>query len=209
MSTLIHRRWMVVLPLLAFLLSVWAQASEYDVSSPSRNQQFAASWWTRAGTEERSGFLNGLADCMTWTVHKKGFSQTPEQLMGKISKYYKAHRDEAGLSVLDVWQKLDAQGSFDTKAADQGAEVWKNAHWYLNGDWWRQVSQDQELGFVEGYLWCMKTQAPASADRYSDSPRAYWQKIGAFVDSHPKLGNESVADTLRRFRDRDIAPSPR
>ena len=145
---------------------------------------------------------------MTWTVHKKGFSQTPEQLMERISKYYKTHRDAAGLSVVEVWIKLDAQGQFDMGPDDKGGEIWKNAHWYLNGEWWTQSSEDQQLGFVEGYLWCMKTQAPASTDSYSASPKTYQQKINAFVNAHPKLGNESVAVTLRRFRDQERVPSP-
>jgi len=146
---------------------------------------------------------------MTWTVHKNGFNQTPEQLMGKISGYYKAHPDASGLSVLEVWEKLDARSKIDASADDRGAEVWKNAHWYLNGDWWGQVSEDQELGFVEGYLWCVRTQAPDSSDKYSASPKVYWKKINAFVIAHPKLGDEAVAITLRRFRDRDTARSPR
>jgi hypothetical protein len=144
---------------------------------------------------------------MTWTVHKKSFNQTPAQLMDRISKYYETHRDAAGLSVVEVWQRLDAQDQFD-KGADNQGEAWKNAHWYLNGDWWTQSSEDQQLGFVEGYLWCMKSQAPAPTDMYSDSPKAYRQKINSFVSAHPKLGNESVAVTLRRFRDRDLVSSP-
>lgn len=203
MATAIHRLPIVVL--LAFS-SVWSQASEHRTSSPSRNQQFSASWWARTDAEERSGFLNGTADCMTWTVHKKGFNQTPEQLIDKISAYYKNHREAAGLNVLEIWQRLDAQGQLNTGADDQG-EAWKNAHWYLNGDWWAQSSEDQQLGFVEGYLWCMKTQAPATVDSYPYSPKVYRQKIDAFVKAHPKLGNESVAVTLRRFRDQDRVSS--
>jgi hypothetical protein len=86
-------------------------------------------------------------------------------------------------------------------------EKWGNAHWYLNGDWWAQISEDQQQGFIEGYLWCLRTQVPTAADRYSEIPNAYRRKIDAFVKAHPKLGNEAVADTLRRYRDQEVVQS--
>lgn len=185
----------------AFCVSAWPQVSEHPKSALSPDQRFSASWWAQASPERRAGVLNGVSDCMTWSVHKKGFNQTPEQMTESIGAYYRAHREAAALSVVEVWQKLDAQSQFDTRADGQG-ETWKNAHLYLNGDWWTQSSEDQQLGFVEGYLWCLKTQAPTSTERYPETAKAYWHKIDAFVKAHPKLGNESVAVTLRRFRDR-------
>ncbi len=104
------------------------------------------------------------------------------------------------LSVIDVWQKVADQPEAGNSGKDQG-ETWKNAHWYLNGDWWAQVSEAQQLGFVEGYLWCLKTQVSAPTDSYSKPPETYRRKIDAFVRANPKLGHEAVAVTLRRFRD--------
>jgi len=204
MSKVNQRLLMTVV--LACSACVWSKAFEQVVSSSSHNQQFSASWWASTDEEERSGFLNGVADCMTWTVHKRGFNQTPEQLMSRITKYYATHRAAAGLNVIEVWQKLNSESKSYPNADGEG-EVWKNAHWYLNGDWWMQSREDQQLGFVEGYLWCMKTQASASTDSYSESPRAYWRKINAFVNAHPKMGTESVAVTLQRFRDQGTTSS--
>jgi hypothetical protein len=86
-------------------------------------------------------------------------------------------------------------------SAPKGGETWKNAHWYLNGDWWAQEAQTEQLGFVEGYLWCMRTQVEGPHASYSKSDDFYREKINAFVTANPKLGNEAVAKTLARFKD--------
>jgi hypothetical protein len=158
--------------------------------------------------EERSGFLNGTSDCLTWTAHKVGFNATPEQLSDRITKFYVAHPESVGLSVIDVWQKVT-----DKPKASNGADVkgerWKNAHWYLNGDWWSQVSEAQQLGFVEGYLSCLKTQVATPTESYSASAGSYRRKIDSFVRANPKQGKEAVAITLRRYRDQDSASAPK
>ena len=139
---------------------------------------------------------------MTWTAHRKGFNATPEQLMGRVSKFYEMHPDSVDLSVVDVWQRIE--GAFPTSGVPgvEGGERWKNAHWYLNDDWWIQSSEDEQLGFVEGYLWCMKTEVPAPAEGYSGTAASYRRRIEAFAKAHPKQGKEAVAMTLRRYRDR-------
>jgi hypothetical protein len=167
---------------------------------------FAGTWWLKSDAEERAGLLNGVADCMTWTAHKKGFNATPEQLTDRVSKFYASHPEAVTLSVIDVWRKLDDRPQPSTGTEGQGG-TWKNAHWYLNGDWWAQISEDQQLGFVEGYLWCLRTQVLPPTDSYSASPDTYRRKIDAFVKANPKLGKEAVAVTLRRYRDQDAAAS--
>lgn len=184
----------------------WAQAPVSQAGSNPSKVQFNGNWWDSADSEERSGFLNGAADCLTWTAHEKGFNATPEQLAGKISKFYETHPESVNRPIIDVWRNMVEQLS-QAKNADGQGELWKNAHWYLNGDWWAQISESQRQGFVEGYLWCMRTQVPAPADVYSASPDSYREKIDAFVRANPKLGHEAVATTLRRFRDKD-APIP-
>jgi hypothetical protein len=155
----------------------------------------------KSNAEERSGLLNGLSDCMTWEVHKIGFNSTPVQMTDRITGYYMSHSSASALNVADVWQRLaDPQSTQPRKAS--GGEEWKNAHWYLNGDWWGQIDEDEEVGYVEGYLWCVHSKLPTPHDSYSKSPIIYRDEIDAFVRAHPKLGREAVADTLRRFRDK-------
>ena len=145
---------------------------------------------------------------MTWTAHKTGFNATPEQLSEKIARFYRAHPESADLSVIEIWQRVDDQ-SKPVKDKDESAETWKNAHWYLNGEWWMQISEGQQIGFVEGYLWCLRTQVPSVSESYSRSANSYQRRIGAFVRANPKLSKEAVSVTLRRFRDKTEVAAPK
>jgi hypothetical protein len=180
---------------------MWSQLSEGQHTPPAGKQAYAGVWWAAADSEERSGFLNGVADCMTWAAHKSGFSATPGQLIDKITRFYRAHPKSADLPITEVWQRVEGHSN-PVKDKDEAAETWKNPHWYLNGGWWMQISERQQLGFVEGYLWCIRSQVKAGAENYPHSATSYQRKIDTFVRANPKLSNEAVADTLRRFQDR-------
>jgi hypothetical protein len=193
---------------LTIATGAWSQSAQPVAVAASSKQAIDGVWWAKPEVGVRSGFLNGAADCMTWTAHKKGFNATPEQIMDKIDKYYKTHPGSASLSVIDVWQKVIDHPKVSNATPDPG-ETWSNAHWYLNGEWWRQGSEDEQLGFVEGYLWCLRTQVPASIESYSRSANYYRRKIDAFVSAHPKLGHEAIAATLHRFRDKDVVTAPK
>lgn len=201
-------RNLLCLIVLALTTGAWSQSSQSPSTVVPVNQKFTGIWWLKADVEERSGFLNGTADCLTWTAHKEGFNATPEQLLDRITKFYVAHPESVSLGIIDVWQKVADKPKANNGADGQG-ERWKNAHWYLNGDWWSQVSEAQQLGFVEGYLWCLKTQVSAPTESYSASASSYRRKIDAFVKANPKLGKEAVAITLRRYRDQDAMSSPK
>lgn len=186
----------------------WAQPTQTHLSPASEKQSFGGAWWTGADSEERAGFLQGAADCMTWAAHEPGFNATPDQLMNRITNFYRAHRESADLPVIYVWQQV-VDRSKPPKGSNASAETWSNAHWYLNGEWWMQSSELQQLGFVEGSLWCLKTQTPERTETYSKSASSYQRRIDEFVKANPKLGREAVATTLRRFRDKSQTASPR
>jgi hypothetical protein len=194
--------------ILGLAACMWSQSPQAHTSAAPEKQAFGGAWWAGADSEEKAGFLNGAADCMTWDAHKAGFNATPGQLIDRITNFYRTHPESADLTVIDVWQRVENR-SKPIKDKSPSAETWKNAHWYLNGDWWMQTSKRQQFGFVEGYLWCLRTQTQTSAESYSQSAISYQRKIDAFVRANPKLGNEAIATTLRRFRDRVQTAGPR
>ncbi|MGP8271485.1 MAG: hypothetical protein ACLQLH_15570 [Terracidiphilus sp.] len=196
------------LVVLVLATNIWSQSPRTVIVGAQSKQAFDGKWWVNTELGERSGFLNGASDCLTWTAHKKGFNSTPEQIMDKIDKYYITHPGSASLNVIDVWQKVADHSKASAATSDSG-EIWKNPHWYLNGGWWGQVSETEQLGFVEGYLWCLRTQVPAPTESYSGIATSYRRKIDAFVRANPKLGNEAVAVTLHRFRDTDVMAAPK
>jgi hypothetical protein len=161
--------------------------------------QYDGTWWLAANPGERSGFINGVADCMTWEAHKQGYSATPEQLDDKITAFYSANPGSKSATVLEAWRRVSP--SLTQALAPKGGETWNNPHWYLNGDWWAQSAQTEQIGFVEGYLWCIRTQVEGPHPSYSKPASFYREKINAFLTANPKLGNEAVAKTLARFKD--------
>jgi len=186
--------------LLVLAVSRWTQTSQAAVNTGQSTQHFDGKWWSKASADERSGFINGAADCLTWTAHESGFNGTPEQLAGKISKFYKGHPESADVSVVEVWKRIWDKTPPPASATEAG-ETWKNAHWYLDGFWWLDLTQEERQGFVEGYLWCMRTHVPDSQDTYSKPVAFYVAKIDAFTKANTKADREKLASILRRYRD--------
>jgi len=91
---------------LVLVVSGWSQSAK---PSERKGGNFDGKWWREADADERSGFMNGAGDCLTWTAHEKGFNATPEQLADKISKFYKTHPESASLTVVEVWQRVAPQ----------------------------------------------------------------------------------------------------
>jgi hypothetical protein len=167
-------------------------------------QPFNGKWWSVANVDERSGFLNGAADCLTWKAHEKGFNETPEQLTDRITTFYKSHPGATSLTVIDVWRKLVKPPP--SKDTDVNGETWKNPHWYLNGEWWEQGNEPEQRGFLEGYLLCMRTCVPQPTETYSKSVSYYRDKVWDYLQAHPRTAsNKAIADILSTLRDR---PNP-
>jgi len=167
------------------------------------SHDFNGRWWSSASSEERSGFINGVADCLTWSAHITGFNATPEQLTDKITKFYKEHPESSDVTVVDVWRRTAEKPSTGSRPTLHG-ETWNNPHWYLDGFWWRAETSEGKKGFVEGYLWCMRTHVSVSSETYSKSVNFYAERIDAFVDSNgaSKANREAVATIFRRYRDK-------
>jgi hypothetical protein len=200
-------RGLLFLLVLALATVGWCQAQQSATGATPSKREFDGKWWSRTDAEERAGFLSGSADCLTEAAHAKWLTYSVQGLDAKITKYYKDNPLDGQMSVADVWRKVLEQ-SHPTKSPP-GGEVWTNPHGFFNGDWWCQVSEAQQLGFVEGYLWCMRTQVPAPTETYSGSASFYRRKIDAFVRANPKYGLEAVAITLRRYQDKDAPAVPK
>jgi hypothetical protein len=194
------RNFCVFLIFVTLAVSGWCQSTQPPISTPRTSQPFDGEWWVRADKEERYGFMNGAADCLTWTAHEEGFSGTPEQPADKISKFYKAHPEAANLAVVDVWKKVAVQPGA-TKSPEPQGETWKNTHWYLNGLWWRGGTLLEEKGYLQGYLWCMNNRIDPKTDSYSRPVSYYQKKIDAYIKAHPNSDDEAVANILHRYRD--------
>jgi hypothetical protein len=205
--------------ILVLMLSVcgWSQ-SQPTLSTAQTNQHFDGKWWGNTSADEHLGFLDGADDCLTWTAPKqiwprnqRGFGGTWSQLNNAIGKFYKDHPELYDLTVFDVWKRVIQQSSRKPVAGSENAETWTNPHWYMDGFWWMDETPDQKLGFIEGYLWCMRTHVPAPAERYSRSASFYVEKIDGFTRANgdSKANREKVALILRRYQDKKPAATPK
>jgi hypothetical protein len=66
------------------------------------------------------------------------------------------------LPVIEVWRKVGRQIARDTPQT-KGGEIYSNPHGFLDGLWYRQGSYSDRLGFLEGYIECMRS--------YVENPR--------------------------------------
>lgn len=187
------------------------QPQRPTVSEAQTGGQFDGTWWLRTSSDEHSGFLDGADDCLTWTAHKqlwtknqKGYGGTWSQMNDAITKFYKDHPESQNLGVVEVWRKVINESNKKPTASSENAEIWKNPHWYMDGFWWLDETQEQKQGFIEGYLWCMRTQVPGPLETYSKSAHFYVEKIDAFTKANAgsKANREKVAVILRRYRDK-------
>lgn len=166
---------------------------------PKPQKPYDGKWWLLATPAERLGFLEGASDCLTWVAHAAGFSESSEILDPKITAYFKAHAEEVRTPVVEVWQRVPA--SFFSSPIEKKSETWNNPHWYLNGLWWRQSSESERHGFLEGYLWCMNNGVPSPAETYSHPPSDYAARIDAYTKARHSADDEAIANILSRFKD--------
>jgi hypothetical protein len=116
-----------------------------------------------------------------------------------ITKYYEDHSAERTMEAWEVWRlsapkrplKRPPAGHYETLAGPHG---------YYDGEYWAQGSRDEQIGFVEGYLWCMRTKVKTPQQTYSRSADYYADKISEFVKAHRSYA-KPVASILERYRD--------
>jgi hypothetical protein len=164
-----------------------------------KRKTYDGDWWLAAEKEERSGLLEGAGDCLTWTAHTLEFTETSSQVEPRITSYYQSYPAQRRLLFIDVWKKTEPKAT-EVKAAPAAGEDWKNAHWYLNGTWWKQSREDERLGFIEGHLWCMRSRVNQPSESYSRPAEYYVEKISEYVKKNGAY-EKAIADILKRYRD--------
>jgi hypothetical protein len=167
----------------------------------SLDKVYDGDWWLVTEVDERHAFLEGIDDCLVWSAHGKALPQIGYEFDEKITRYYKAHPGGRKVPVIDVWRELAPQPT--SPKPTQGGEVWTNPHWDLNGLYWRQLNYESgRRGFLEGYLWCLRTCVSKPTELYSRPVSYYVRQVSNYIRTHPKTADdEAIADILSRFRD--------
>lgn len=200
------RNWALAVAVMAGLLVSVPNGAAAAQTGPRR---FDGHWWTAAASAEQRGFVSGYLDCYVYEYKgPAGFSnRSTMALQGLITRYYQrgaASLDEAVPGVLSRYQ--DRPG--DTVPAQEGAEVHFEPHGFFDGDFWRQITGPERLGFLEGYLLCHATQSRNQGGAFSRSVAEYqnlitrWYRLNEATDEIDEgRAREKIADVLFRFRD--------
>jgi hypothetical protein len=121
------------------------------ISGRSGNQvAHDGGWWRAVDQYHHLGFLDGYSDCDGYVdpgpSRWNGFS--PYDYEEKISSYYGAHPQELKRPVATVLLILAPPDKAVTEKSNFGSSA---------GEEWRQGGQSYRLGFVEGYLECLRS----------------------------------------------------
>ena len=88
---------------------------------------------------------------------------------------------------------------FPAPAIWHQSKQYKNPHGFLDGGWYKQSSEAERFGFLEGYVGCLRTYV--KGQQYSRPIHYYDDRIWDYVGGHPRSYNEAIANILFRFRD--------
>jgi len=180
-------------------LVVAQQSGRTDVSQEAgRTSVYDGRWWLNADPSTRTGFLEGIRDYLV-ASGEKGPAGTAEYGVGKISGFYTQNIAERSLLVPAAWKRVLADSP--PPKASPGAEVWEGPHGYYRGRWYYTGARGERLGYLEAYLWCLRTYAKVPAAAYPRSLEFYDGQItGLMTNNEGPAWRQPVADLLARFR---------
>jgi hypothetical protein len=178
------------------LFSACAEATSYD-----------GKWWNSVSKGERTGFLAGYIDCMAYDAGQKNMADASWDLLEpKITKFYRGSASDLIKPVATVLVQVSSRG-IPPKSGE--GETYSEKHGIFDGEYWRQLSDDERLGFIEGYVACQK-QYNKPAASFSHEARWYvaqisgWYGIRADDPSEisEKRSSKKIADALFLFKDK-------
>jgi hypothetical protein len=162
-------------------------------------------WWASADSEEKPGFTWGASDCLSSDAELQGFWGTDEAIDEAISKYYKTHPREEALSIMEVWGKVGS--TVHEPEHPEGGEIYAHPHGFLDGSWYKMEDYPKRIGYLQGYLGCLRTYVNDPPQRYSHPIGYYDDNVWDYIEAHPIAYDEAVAEMVSRFRDRNDGKS--
>lgn len=179
---------------------VWAFAARDDEARDG-------AWWQRTPREERLGYLAGYLDCEVADAGQSVFAQVSwYTLEPKIKKRYASGLDAKAPKVWTVMKEIAAKEP--RNPLDKAGEHYPGKHGIFDGEYWRQSEPEHRLGFVEGYVDCLRNEVPEGA-RFSRPARIYVGRLSGWFgiqsgdpgEIRADRADSKIAHTLRLFRD--------
>lgn len=101
---------------------------------------------------------------------------------------------------MEVWGKVGH--SLPVRERLEGGEIYDHPHGILDGNWYRQGSYPERIGYLQGYLACLKTYVNDPPQSYSHTIGYYDDHVWDYINAHNGSYDEAVAEMVSRFRDR-------
>ena len=171
------------------LISASPPGARAQRSRSTSRALFGRKWFMKASDSEARGFLIGYDDCLPNRAERMlpGWYLPTETMVDRIRVFYAKHKTST-LDVAQVALRIAAGTPAPHKAP--GGEAYTNRRGFLDGLWWKGAFNDEQPGYVEGYLVCLKHPAGSSvARRLAD-------EIGAWYRKHPSREDYPIANVL-------------
>jgi hypothetical protein len=172
---------------------------KFRIQTPGE-KRFDGKWWSAADSDEQRGFIIGYIDCYYDTVRRRVRSKAiTEEYQKALSEFYAAHPDKSSSTVPEVMAKL-VQTLKTTVQRQPGGEVWNERHGYLDGQWWRESTERERIGFLEGYTSCYQQYVKTQRVRFSLTAEEYSERLTKYCED-PSVDhtNEKIAKVLHRL----------
>lgn len=187
---------LILYSLLISLFSACAEAASYD-----------GIWWNAASKGERTGFLAGYIDCATYDAEQKSMINVSWDLLEpRITSFYHGNASDLRKPVSKVLAQLRSEGR--AQRLNNG-ESYSEEHGIFDGEYWRQLLDDERRGFIEGYMACQKEYGKPAAS-FSRKTRWYVAQISGWYgiraddpsEINEKRSLRKIADVLSLFKDK-------
>jgi hypothetical protein len=186
-------------------LTAYPQAQPTTSARKAGQVRYDAKWWADADHDRHKGFFWGASDCLTFTAHVgRGFFGTSgwfnsDAFDKEVTDYYLRNPGAGTIPVIEVWRKVGRQIASQTPYTP-GGEV--DSSPFGDGLWYRGASFSERLGYLEGYIGCVRNYVRQPSESYSHPIEYYDDHVWDYVAARPEADQEAIADILRRFRDK-------
>ena len=171
-----------------------------SLTTTASQKRFDGKWWTSLDSDEQYGFIVGFIDCYQDTLRRKIRSRaTTQEYQRALDQFYAKHTDKNSVPVTDLMVTLVQTLKTSTHYLP-GGEVWTEPHGFLDDQYWRESTDKERIGFLEGYIHCYQKYMRRPQVRFSRTAEEYSELLSKYFDD-PAVDHtdEKIADVLHRF----------
>lgn len=176
-----------------------------SLTTTASQKRFDGKWWTSLDSDEQYGFIVGFIDCYQDTLRRKIRSRaTTQEYQRALDQFYAKHTDKNSVPVTDLMVTLVQTLKTSTHYLP-GGEVWTEPHGFLDDQYWRESTDKERIGFLEGYIHCYQKYMRRPQVRFSRTAEEYSELLSKYFDD-PAVDHtdEKIADVLHRFAARPV-----